>query len=103
MSSFMKISQTVFNSQSRHEYIINVQRAITIKVGNPELWFMRFALLYVYVMFHENISNGFQLIERTRVQSRNGYIQCSKSSNPKSWKSRAMVHVFCTLSHNTLH
>ena len=38
----MKISQTVFNTQSRHKYIVemaifDVQRAITPKGGNPEL------------------------------------------------------------------
>ena len=37
----MKISQTVFNLQSGHEYMVemakfNVQRAITPKVGKPE-------------------------------------------------------------------
>ena len=38
----MKISQTVFNLQSGHEYMVemavfNVQRAITPKLGKPEL------------------------------------------------------------------
>ena len=38
----MKLSQTVFNLQSRNEYMVemsmfNVQRAITPKVGIPEL------------------------------------------------------------------
>ena len=41
----MKISQKVFKLQRGHEYIdemsmFNAQRAITPKVGKPELWFM---------------------------------------------------------------
>ena len=45
----MKISQTVFNLQSGHKYMVEmamfkVQRAITPKVGQPELWFMSSAL-----------------------------------------------------------
>ena len=50
--------------------MFNVQRAITIKVGKPELRFMcsarRLIVLYIYVKFPENISNSFQLTERTR-------------------------------------
>ena len=30
----------------------NIQRAITPKTGNPELWFMYSALLYIYVKVH---------------------------------------------------
>ena len=81
MRSFIKISGTVFNLQSGHEYMVemamfNVQRAIIPKVGKPELGFMcsarRLILFYICVLFHENISNGFQLTERTRVHGRNG-------------------------------
>ena len=41
----MKISETTFNLQSGQEYMVemtmfNVQRAITPKVGKPELRFM---------------------------------------------------------------
>ena len=32
-------------------------------------------MLYICVKFHQNIWNGFQLTERTRVHSRNGYFQ----------------------------
>ena len=43
----MNISQTVFNVQTRHKYMVemamfNVQRAITPKVGKPELQFHDF-------------------------------------------------------------
>ena len=63
--------------------MFNVQRAITPKVGKPQLWFMCSAccliVLYTCVKFRENISNGFQLTERTQVHSRNDYVQCSCS------------------------
>ena len=63
----MKISQTVFNLQSGQEYMVemamfNVQRAITPKVGKPELWFISSArlviVLYICVMFPENITTS---------------------------------------------
>ena len=50
--------------------IVNTQRAITQKIGNPELRFMCSArLLMVFnlcVKFHENMSSGFKVMERTR-------------------------------------
>ena len=54
--------------QSGHEYVvetaINVQRAITPKVCNPELRYLCSArnriMLNIRVKFHENISNGFE-------------------------------------------
>ena len=72
--NFTIIAQTVFNLQSRHEYMIeiamsNVQRAITPKAGKPELWFMCSAccliVLYSCVKFHENISGGIRVTEQT--------------------------------------
>ena len=49
-------------------------RAITPKIHNPELWFLRSArrliMLYICVKFHENISNGFWVTERTRFCDR---------------------------------
>ena len=60
----MKISQTVFNLQSGHKYMVekavfNVQRVITPKVGQPELQFMSSAFhvmeLYICMKFHKNI------------------------------------------------
>ena len=65
-----------FNLQSGHEYMeemamFNVQRAITPKVGKPELRFMysagRLIVLYFCVKFRENISDGIRVIERTRM------------------------------------
>ena len=50
--------------------IVNTQRAITPKVGKSELRFMcsacRLIVLNVCVKFHENMSSGFKVMERTR-------------------------------------
>ena len=68
--SFIKISGTVFNLQSGHEYMVevamfNVQITITPKVSKSELRFMCSArcliVRYICVKFRKNISNGFQL------------------------------------------
>ena len=82
--------------------IFNVQRAITPKVGKPDLKFMCFAsrliVLYMCVKFRENI-------EQTQVHSRNGYFQylCSKGCNSKSRLTRVMDFVFCLLFYGALH
>ena len=50
--------------------IVNTQRPITSKAGKPELPFMRSAccliVVNIWVRFHENMSSGFKLMERTR-------------------------------------
>ena len=50
--------------------IVNIQRAITPKVEKPELRFMcsarRLIVFDVCVKFHENMSNGFKVMERTQ-------------------------------------
>ena len=50
--------------------IVNTQRAITPKVGKPELQFLFFAcclmMFNICVKFHENMSSHFKLMERTR-------------------------------------
>ena len=50
--------------------IVNTQRAITPKVGKPQLQFMCFArplmVFIVCVKFHENMSSGFKVMEQTR-------------------------------------
>ena len=49
--------------------IVYTQRAITQKVGKPEVWFMCSArglmVFNVCVKFHANISSGFKLMKRT--------------------------------------
>ena len=58
----------------RKIYYFQFLRAITPKIRNPELRFLRSArrlmLLYICVKFHENISNGFGVTERTRFCDR---------------------------------
>ena len=48
--------------------IVNTHRAITLKGGKPELWFMcsacRLMVSNVCVKFHENMSSGFKVIKR---------------------------------------
>ena len=55
-------------------------------------------VLNICVKFHENISNGFGVTERTRVCSRNGNFQGSKGINYKSMQSRVTFPVLCTSS-----
>ena len=66
----MKVGQAVLNLWSGHETIVNTQRAITPKVGKPELRFMcsacRLMVFNVCVKFHENMSSSFKVMERTR-------------------------------------
>ena len=54
----------------RTRKIVNTQRAITQKVEKPELRFMCSACLLmvfkVCLKFHENMSSGFKVMERTR-------------------------------------
>ena len=49
--------------------IVNTQRAITPKVGKPELWLMCSAshlmAFNICMKFHENMSSGFKVMERT--------------------------------------
>ena len=58
----------------RKIYYFQFQRAITPKICNPELGYLRSAhrlmLLYICVKFHENISNVFSVTERTRFCDR---------------------------------
>ena len=50
--------------------LTDTKRAITPKVENPELRFIcsarRLMVFNVCVKFHENMSSGFKVIERTR-------------------------------------
>ena len=66
----MKMCQAVLNLLSGHKTIVNTRRAISPKVGKPELWFMcsacRLMVFNVCVKFHENMSRGFKVMEWTR-------------------------------------
>ena len=51
--------------------MFNIQRAITLKVGKPELRFLcsarRLIVLHICVKFHENISDGIRVMTRIRT------------------------------------
>ena len=61
----MKICQVVLTYEGDTK--ISTQRAITPKVGKPELWFMcsacRLMVFNVSVKFHENMSRDFKVME----------------------------------------
>ena len=65
----MKICQAVL-SYGADTKIVNTQRALTPKVGKPELRFMcsarRLMAFNVCVKFHENMSSSFKVMERTQ-------------------------------------
>ena len=65
----MKICQAVLKLRADTN-LVNTQRAITPKVRKPELRFMfsarRLMVFNVCVKFHENMSSGFKVMERTR-------------------------------------
>ena len=51
--------------------IYNVQRVVTPKAGNLELWFLCSAhhimMIYICIKFQENVSNSFQVTEQTHI------------------------------------
>ena len=67
---FQENMSSSFKSMERTRKIVNTQRAITPKVEKPELRFMcsarRLMVFNVCVKFHENMSSGFKVMERTR-------------------------------------
>ena len=76
--------------------IYNVQRVITPKAGNSEIWFLcsanQIMVIYICIMFQENIS-VFKL-QSVHRYIRNHYFQCSKGHISKSRLSRVTVLVF---------
>ena len=61
--SFMKIFQVILNLWSGHKNCYHT-KAITPKVGKPELWFMCSAhplmVFNICVKFHKNMSSGLK-------------------------------------------
>ena len=76
----------------RKIYYFQFQRAITPKIHNPELRLLRSArrlmLLYICVQFHENISNGFLVTERTRFCDRQTDGQTDRRPGQKQYVSQ---------------
>ena len=94
--------------------IFNIQKAITLKVGKHELRFMCSAchlmVFNVCVKFHENMSSGFKLIDRTQklLTDIHTHIHTEKTKTiyPIALHisyargiARVTVHVFCVSSH----
>ena len=75
---------------------INIQRAITPKVGNPELRFLcsapRLFVFNICVKFHENMSSGFKVMERTRK-----YVNTQRAISPKVGKQE--LRFMCSTRH----
>ena len=67
---FHENMSSVFLSYGADTKTVHTQRAITLKVGKPELRFMcsarRLMVFNVCVKFYENRSSGFKVMERTR-------------------------------------
>ena len=67
---FHKNVSSGFKVMERTRKIVNTKRAITQKVDESELRFMcsarRLMVFNVCVKFHENMSSGFKVMERTR-------------------------------------
>ena len=83
--------------------MFSVQRVITPKVEEPMLWFTctcsarRPMVLYICVKFYENISNGFQLTERTWVHGGNGYVQSAITPEESKRELRFMCSARCLI------
>ena len=56
-------------------------------------------MLCISMKFHENILNGFQVIEWTQ----NYHCPISKESNSKNVSTKVMILMFCTSSDDALH
>ena len=95
--------------------IFNIQRAVTLKVGKQDLWFISSAchlmVLNICVKFHGNMSSGFKVMERTqkivnthththtqREKTKTIYPIALRTSYAGSI-TRITVHVFCMSSH----
>ena len=94
--------------------IFNIQRAITLKVGKQELRFICFAcnlmVFNICVKFHENMSSGLKVMERTqklstdrqthtRTQKRGKLYTIALHTSYAGGITRVTVHVFCMSSH----
>ena len=72
----------------------NISKSIQSKVVVPVLS-RRLMVLNIYVKFHENISNDFEVTERTRVCGKNCKTQ---SNNSQRMQSRVTVPALYTSS-----
>ena len=84
----MKICQVVLKLRSGH-INVNTQRAITPKVGQPELRFMcsacRLIGFNVRVKFHENMSSGLKVMAWTQKNVNTQRAITPKVGKPELW------------------
>ena len=99
----MKLPWKILKLQSKHDFVLEtatykVQRGITKKIHKQELWFLhsacRHMVLNICMKFHEDILEGFNIIQRTQFCHRNCYLQSSKGQNSKHTYPRVS---FCVL------
>ena len=85
-------------------FIDNVQRAVTPKASNSELFFLCFTncimVIYICIKFQENTVDSFKVTDWTQIYYRNHYFQSSKDHNSKTRLTRVRVLVFCTSSYD---
>ena len=99
-----------FKVMERTRKYVNIQRAITPKVGNPELRFLcsacRLMVFNVCVKFHENMSSSFKVMEWTRK-----YVNTQRAITPKVGKQELrfmcsarplMVFIVCVKFHENM-
>ena len=69
----MKIARTVFNLKRKHDFVTE-SKGNNSKSINARLWFLhsacRLTLIDIYMKFHEDSLNGFQVIEQTQFCDR---------------------------------
>ena len=89
--------------------IFNIQRAITLKSGKTRVTVDVFCMsshgVNICVKFHENMSSGFKVMERTRKllthtqKKRENYIPHCMHTSYAGGITRVTVHVFCMSFH----
>ena len=88
----MKMSWTVLKLQGGHDFVLEtapykVQKGITKKIHNQELWFLHSAchhkVLNICTKFHEDNLKGFKVIQRARFCLRKCYLQSSRGHSSK--------------------
>ena len=93
----MKICQAVIKLWSGHKNCKHTKgnncKSLKTRV-TVLVFFMSSIEFNVCVKFHENMSRGFKVMERTRK-----LLIHKKGNNSKSRKTRVTVLVFCTLSY----
>ena len=89
--------------------IFNIQRALTLKVEKIRVKVHVFCMsshdVNICVKFHENMSRGFKVTERTQKLLTDTYTQKRKLYTPLHTSyaggiTRVTVHVFCISSHD---